>query len=124
MLFFAIFTSLLLAQVTASPSPTASATPNPCFHDARITKPVQPDVDSLWGQDFRNVPLATTTLVTVGADGSVKKVSVSKTSGSIDFDLAVERAAKRSKYSPKVVSCQPVEATVPFLGTFTPIPLP
>ncbi|MBV9333087.1 MAG: energy transducer TonB [Candidatus Eremiobacteraeota bacterium] len=112
----------MLAAAAAAPSATPLT--DPCFHNARITKAVIPDTDRLWGTDYWNMPLAAVVAVTIGADGSVKSVSIAKTSGSIEFDRDVVLAAKRSTYSPKVVRCEPVEATVPFMGTRTPGTLP
>jgi TonB family protein len=108
----AVVLTMLLAQA-ASPSPSASSS---CFHDAQIVKADYP-------RDFEPAgegPLAATVLVVVGPDGSVRKASISKSSGDLAFDMASIRAAKASKYRAKVASCQPVEGTIPFRTTLTP----
>lgn len=112
-----IFLTLLLAQ--AAPSPSPSASPSECNHDATVTEPVIPDTRDLMG-DFLSEPLATKVLVTVAPDGSVKKASVSNTSGFMEFDMAVLQAARISKYRPKVVDCEAVGGIATFWGTWTP----
>lgn len=104
---------VLLAQSIASPSPKASN----CDHDAAIVKADYPHVSA---STFGGGPLAATVLVVVEPDGSIKRASISKSSGDLDFDMASIRAAKASKYSPRVVNCEPVEAAVPFQTTLTP----
>ncbi|MGB6599515.1 MAG: TonB family protein [Candidatus Cybelea sp.] len=114
-----VILTLLLAQV--SPSPSSSSTRGPCFHDATVIKPVQPDVRDLMG-DFLTAPLATKVQIIVAPDGTVKNASVSESSGFMQFDMAVLQAAKISKYRPKVVDCEPVEGAATFWGTWRPGP--
>jgi TonB family protein len=116
-----VILTLLLAYV--SPSPSSQPTGDPCFHDATVIKPVPPDVHDLMG-DFLTAPLATKVQIMVAPDRTVKNASVSKSSGFIQFDMAVLQAAKISKYRPKVVDCEPVEGTATFWGTWGPGPPP
>jgi TonB family protein len=68
--------------------------------------------------------LATEMLVTVAANGSVKSVSVTKSSGYLDFDMAAVRAAKASTFAPKVVDCKPQDGTATFRASLAPNPPP
>lgn len=97
-------------------SPSPASTNDKCNHEATI---VEADYPRNFSPDFEG-PLAATVLVVVGADGSVEKASISKSSGDLAFNMASIRAAKASKYSPKVVDCKAVEAAVPFETTITP----
>jgi TonB family protein len=111
---------LLLAQVTPSPSPTAASL---CYQDAHVIKAVVPNTEGL-SQETLMQPLATEMQVTVASDGSVKGVSISKSSGHLDFDMAAIRAAKQSTYSPKLVDCKAVEGTATFRASLTQEPSP
>jgi TonB family protein len=104
--------AISLAQSTPSPAPTDA-----CSHEAVIDRGFLPhdfSVDTGTGQ------LAATILVVVRADGSVDKVSVNKSSGTLSFDMASLHAARQSSYRPKVVDCHAVEGTYLFNATYTP----
>jgi TonB family protein len=56
--------------------------------------------------------------VTVGADGSVKGVRVTRTSGQTDADKAALAAARGSQYRPAGRNCTSVEGHYTFTATF------
>jgi TonB family protein len=99
----AVILTLILAQ--ASPLPAPSSTPSDCSHDAEVTDAAIPDdtVQTSEGDVFAIVA------VQVASDGAIEKVKIYRTSGDLLFDQASVRAARRSKYRPKVVDCKPVE---------------
>jgi TonB family protein len=114
----AVVLTMLLAQATASPMPTPTTA---CNHDAYVVKPDYPrDFGNPFWQNGEVTALYATVSVVVGADGRVEKASINKSSGHLQFDMASVRAAKSSTYKPKMVNCQPVEATVLFKTSFTP----
>ena len=93
----------------ASPSGYCKATPTP-----RRTCPV-PNVEAGYlGGPLPDMPRGVQinepviVLVTVASSGGVVGASVWKTSGNARVDQAVLDAAKRGRYSPKLVDCQPV----------------
>ncbi len=105
------------AQTITSTPATASiastcAKPNV---DATVTSPAMPKMPH-----GLTVKGTATVLVTIAPNGSVKSASVSKTSGNAAIDNAVLDAARQSKYSPKLVNCQPVQGTYLFLAAFKP----
>jgi|GEM_PF-3945238 len=110
----AVILAMLLAQVTPSPS----AGPSECFHDASLTRADYP-------KDFspaHEAPLYATVLVLISADGKVEKASIYKSSGDLQFDMASIRAAKSSSYKPKLADCKAVEGTFLFKTSLTPNP--
>jgi TonB family protein len=60
--------------------------------------------------------------VTIAPNGHVVKTSVVKSSGNTTADNAVVAAARKSKYSPKIVNCTPVEGGYIFQAKFQPAP--
>jgi TonB family protein len=56
--------------------------------------------------------------VTVNADGTVKAVRVTKTSGQTDADKAALAAARGSQYRPASRNCAAVEGHYAFTATF------
>ncbi|HEY1883621.1 MAG TPA: energy transducer TonB, partial [Candidatus Cybelea sp.] len=60
--------------------------------------------------------------VTIAPNGTVTRTSVVKSSGSATIDDSVVAAARKSKYSPKVANCAPVEGSYIFRADFTPRP--
>jgi TonB family protein len=56
--------------------------------------------------------------VTVAADGSVKSVRVTRTSGQTDADKAALAAARASQYRPARRDCTHVEGHYAFTATF------
>jgi TonB family protein len=56
--------------------------------------------------------------VTIAADGSVKSVRVTRTSGQTDADKAALAAARASQYRPAARDCTPVEGHYAFTATF------
>lgn len=100
----------LVAQASPAPTPTSA-----CLHDAQFVKAARPD----FHPESDETQLAATVLVVVAADGSVKKATISKSSGNLQFDRASVRAARQSTYKPKVVDCEPIEGTVIFQTTFS-----
>ncbi|HEY1883763.1 MAG TPA: M56 family metallopeptidase [Candidatus Cybelea sp.] len=64
----------------------------------------------------------TEVLVTLAPDGHVLKTSVVKSSGNKTADTAVLEAARKSKYSPEIADCAPVEGAYLFRADFKPSP--
>lgn len=60
--------------------------------------------------------------VTIAPDGHVLKTSLLKSSGNTTADNAVVGASRKSKYSPKIVNCTPVEGSYIFQADFKPGP--
>ena len=113
----AVILTLLLGQVTPSPSPATSASASPCQQEADVTKPAIPH-----DFDRREVegPIFATIAVVIKPDGKIKTAGIYKSSGDPSFDDASLYAALASKYRPKIVDCTPVEATVYFKTSYTP----
>jgi TonB family protein len=65
-------------------------------------------------------PISVEAMVTVGADGSAKTVTITKSSGYKFADDAVVRAARISSYRPRMVNCEPVESTYNFRIDYGP----
>jgi TonB family protein len=112
--------AVLLAQTAASPSPAAAGQ---CDQDAHVVKAAIPSIEGL-SQETLMQHLTTEMQVAVAADGSVKSVSVSKSSGYLDFDMAAVRAAKRTTYAPKLADCRPVDGIATFKASLAPNPPP
>jgi hypothetical protein len=89
----------------AGPLPSPSPTPSECYHDAEVTDAAIPDdtVQTSEGDLFAVVA------VEIAPGGSIEKVKIYRTSGDLLFDQASVRAARHSKYRPRVADCKPVE---------------
>lgn len=110
--------AVLLAQVTPSPSPTATSA---CSHEAQILKPayLDPIEFSMSLVPVGNRDYFAIVAVTVAPDGSVKSAKIVSSSGNITFDRASVHAARRSTYGPKTVNCRPVDGIVYFYTSKT-----
>jgi TonB family protein len=98
------------AQVISAPLRCVAST-----REAKVTTPVAPDLPA----DIHG-PLEAVVKVTVAADGSVKNVSVYRSSGNVRVDEAMLTAAKQATYSPKIVNCTAVEGDYLFRVQLTP----
>lgn len=58
--------------------------------------------------------------VEIGPTGALSSATVFRSSGFAPFDEAALLAARKSKYSPKLVNCHPVSSTYAFRVYFTP----
>lgn len=67
-----------------------------------------------------NVKGSATAFVTIAPNGSVLRASIWKRSGNAQIDQSVLDAAKRGKYSPKLIDCKRVEGTYLFHADFAP----
>ncbi len=67
-----------------------------------------------------NGPVTVVAMVIVAADGSPTAESVVKSSGFKAVDDAVLRAARVSKYKPKMLNCQPVDGPYIFRIDYRP----
>jgi TonB family protein len=114
-MMLAIVLSALVAQASPSPAPATGL----CNADAHVVKAAIPEVEGL-SQETLLQHLATEMQVTVAADGSVKSVAITKSSGYLDFDQAAIRAAKHSTYSPAFVNCHPQGGVAPFEAKLAP----
>jgi TonB family protein len=85
--------------------------------EAAVTDPAQPKMPP--GLTVKGSAIVA---VTIAPNGSVAHASVSKSSGNARIDQAVLDAATHSKYSPKLVNCQPVEGKYLFRADFIPKP--
>lgn len=97
---------------TAGTNLAAAACANPSV-DATVTSPAMPKMPH-----GLNVKGSATMLVTIAPNGSVVSVLISKSSGNAAIDKAVADAAAQSKYSPKLVNCEPVQGTYLFYASF------
>lgn len=116
---FAAVLVLLAQTTTPSPSPCG------CQANARIVSAMYPVDFSPPGESG---PIYATVAVTVGPNGNVEKAVIATTSNNLSFDAASIRAARLSKYKPKIIDCHPVESVVDFKtlavqGTYTPPPV-
>ena len=70
----------------------------------------------------RGVKINGTTIavVIVASSGSVVRASIWKTSGNAQVDQSVLDAAKRGRYSPKLMDCRPVEGEYLFHPDYAP----
>jgi len=83
-----------------------------------VTRPQAPIAPA--GLSGLRSSISATILVTVNPDGTVKAVSVERSSGYLPVDNAALKAARLSTYSPKRVNCQAVEGTYHFTVNFEP----
>jgi TonB family protein len=106
---------------TASPGPPATPGPPACkvpFQDATATDQVPPD----YPESAKELGIGDVTVlveVTVGPTGSLDSASIYKSSINMDIDRNALRAARESRYSPKIVNCEPVSGTYLFRADFT-----
>ncbi|MGC1986414.1 MAG: M56 family metallopeptidase [Candidatus Cybelea sp.] len=111
------------ALALTPPAPGVPGTPivaASCAHpnvEATVTDPQPPILPH-----GLNVSGTTEVSVTIAPDGRVVKTSVVKSSGNTTADNAVVAAARKSKYSPKVVNCAPVQGDYVFRADFKPGP--
>jgi TonB family protein len=77
----------------------------PCNHDALVLLAVTPEYPEQAGRDGIVGPVETHVLVAVRSDGSIRKTTVTKSSGSRALDRAALHAASLSTYAPKFVNC-------------------
>lgn len=114
----AVMLTLLLAQVTPSPSPSASTCPQTNVKRVKSTNAP----DSEWpGHDKWCTGIScyvVEVVVTVNPDGTVKNAVIQKGWGEGANDAALT-AARESTYRPKTVNCRPVEGTYLFRELFT-----
>jgi TonB family protein len=82
-----------------------------------LLKAESPDLPSS-ARDLGPEPITVEVLVTVDASGNVVKTSISKSSTNFAVDQAAIRAARKSKYSPKIVNCQPAGGDYLFQASF------
>jgi TonB family protein len=111
-----IFLAQLMALATAMPSPVPTSE---CFREATVVRPVPLDLTGL-SRDLLAQPLRTEIEVTIEVDGTVKQTSVYKSSGYRAFDLAAERAARQSTYTPKIRDCKRTEGVYLFRAMTRP----
>ncbi len=83
--------------------------------DAAVTSPAEPKPPH--GLRFGG---SATVAVTIAPNGNVVHTSIWKSSGNAQIDRSVADAAAHSKYSPKLVNCNPVEGNYLFKAEFTP----
>jgi len=85
--------------------------------DVKATNPMQPQLPkSQWPPHQVEAIVA----VTVTTSGKAAGARIYRSSGDSNVDRAVVAAAQRSTYSPKVVSCVPVQSTYLFRANFGP----
>jgi TonB family protein len=93
----------------------ACTTPNV---DAAVTYAAEPKMPH--GVNVKGSPVEAIVAVTVASNGHVTGAKVWKSSGNAEIDQAVLNAARQSKYSPKLVNCEPVQGTYLFRADFAP----
>ncbi|HZV76461.1 MAG TPA: TonB family protein [Candidatus Babeliales bacterium] len=99
-----------------APSPIASSA---CFHEATVTRAAPLNLNGL-DRSLLDQPRTADVKVAVEPNGSVKTISIYRSSGYYAFDLAAARAARQSTYSPKLVDCKPAEGIYLFKATSAP----
>jgi TonB family protein len=103
----AVNTTLVAASATC-------ATPNA---EPKAIDPAAPDLPK---SEMPSHKVSAIVAVTVGANGKPMGAKVSQSSGYPKVDQAVVTAAEKSKYSPKLVNCSPVQSTYLFRADFAP----
>ena len=107
-----MLTAIILAATVIS-----AATPESCTRYATVTTMVPPDfpVSAL---QMANGPARTEVMVSLDANGRVTAEQVIQSSGVLALDESALRAAKESKYAPRMVDCKPVAGRYLFKVTF------
>jgi TonB family protein len=111
------------ALALTPPAPAAATAPvlaATCAHpdvEATVTDPEPPMLPH-----GLKVSGSAVVSVTLAPNGRVLKTSVVKSSGNQTADNAVLEAARKSKYSPKIAACAPVEGAYLFRADFKPSP--
>jgi TonB family protein len=103
-----------VAQVSGGPSLVAATCSKPNV-DATVTWAAEPKVPH--GVNLKGTAIMR---VTIAPSGHVVRLSIWKSSGNVEIDKAVLDAAQKSKYSPKLVNCEPVEGAYLFRADFSP----
>lgn len=95
----------LLAQATASPSPSAHCRTT----EVKLLKQAPGSLPTLQPTHYGSVTVIVDVLV--NANGTVKAVKIMRPSGSKAYDEAVIRMLRNSEYAPRTVNCRPVEGS-------------
>ncbi len=105
-----------IRMVHLSPAPAVSASPQPCYRDAKPTYISEPIYPRGYYPDKADV----TVRLVIGPDGNLSGGGVLQSSGIAAFDASAIQAAELSRFEPKIVDCKPVTATYLFRVTFRP----
>ena len=103
-----------VAQTSGGPTALAATCSKPNV-DATVTWAAEPKLPH--GANLQGTAIMR---VTIAPSGKVVRVSAWKSSGNVQIDKAVLDAARQSKYSPKLVNCEPVEGAYLFRADFQP----
>jgi hypothetical protein len=102
-------------------TPSPSAPPTCSYVEAKSKDVVSPEVpDALFQSSLQR--LEAYLYVALDANGHPVKIGVLKSSGYPEVDLAAERAARQSTYSPAEMGCAPVPGHVEFDAIFARVP--
>jgi len=109
---------VIIAQIaTPAPSPSARTCPTT---EVEWTHSFRPGTQK--SQSFHTVgTVSAAALVTVNPDGSVKSVTLKKSSHYSDVDAFTISQARNAIYKPKTVNCEPVQGTYLFKITLAVI---
>jgi TonB family protein len=94
-----------------------AASPDACTRYATVTTMVPPDFPAS-ALPMANGPTLTEVMVSLDASGRVTAEQVIQSSGVLALDQAALRAARESKYAPRMVDCKPVAGRYLFKVTF------
>lgn len=119
---------LMLVLQTIVPTTTLAVHPAflPALVAASCTKPnadaapINPVRPQLLQSQMPKQKVSVEVVVAVNVNGKVTNATVYKSSGNAAIDNAVLTAAKKSRYSPKMVNCVAVRGTFLFKADFAP----
>jgi TonB family protein len=99
---------------------TAVAASATCKTPNAEPEAIDPPAPDLPKSEMPSHKVSAIVAVTVAADGKPAATRVYHSSGYPSIDRAVVTAAQKSKYSPKIVNCAPVQSTYLFRADFAP----
>ncbi|HLX26442.1 MAG TPA: TonB family protein [Candidatus Cybelea sp.] len=111
---------LYAASLSGSAQSATLAASSACTAPNAEPKAIDPAAPDLPKSEMPPHKVSAIVAVTVGANGKPTAAKVYRSSGYPSVDRAVVIAAQKSKYSPKVVDCAPVQSTYLFRADFAP----
>lgn len=101
-------------HATAVAASSACTTPNA---EPKAIDPAEPDLPK---SEMPSHKVSAIVTVTLDANGKPMAAKIYRSSGYPNVDRGVVAAAQKSKYSPKLVNCTPVQSTYLFRADFAP----
>jgi hypothetical protein len=115
-----VLASLVAVETPAVSSPTASACP--ANADAAVLSLFEPGPVHLESAIRVASSKEGEVFVTIGADGKNRSAAIYRSTGSMQLDQALLRAAVATTYSPAIVDCKPILSKYDYRLTFAPYP--